>query len=583
MEKKITKGIEFFLDFLVSILAVLLYQYFESAISDTVPERSLLEWGLTLFIIAIGAVFLRFIFGFLVEGKWLRKLYSPMANYEGNWLEVQRVSRISVYCICNIRFDRILRQYCFSGIQIADDKHDDVFFYSDRIFPDGSINGFSFESCGMHDTGQRVHSWGFISFKSLLNDKVFKYAKGLFIDVGIRMPDSLHTFYLERIDKNFFDEYETDLESKAKTRIIKGKKEISRSDCVEIINAYKGSMMHDECISVSDDYISTACGLDISNISSSDSGLAVMIDTDPGTDDAMALLLASWLMKERLIGLMAANGNVSEREASVNLRLIVGVLDLPIHLFHGIEEPITGNKIAPTFYHGEDGLGGARNLARKVDASIIPIEPFDCGKAILDGFSSFDYIAIGPLTNLATMLTDSPIASHIRKVLIMGGGLNVHNVGDSTEFNFFCDPEAARMVLSSGLEIVLFPLDLTMQYPLSEYDIEDIVSGCDLPFFEKILRANFDAGRAHGYGAYLHDVFPILYEYDEDLFETEELSISIDCYGVISQSGNDGEQIEITCVKSLRNKEILVDFLHGAFSKFSRNCKLDGSVMEASV
>ena len=191
----------------------------------------------------------------------------------------------------------------------------------------------------------------------------------------------------------------------------------------------------------------------------------VIIDCDPGIDDALALLLAAGLPGVELLAVTAVAGNRPVEITARNARRVLdlaGLAAVPVHA--GAARPFGYAQARCNLVHGEDGLGGV----------VLPT-----GAALAPGHAamrlaqwlaeapahSIDLVAIGPLTNLALceMLEPGSLA-RARRVLVMGGALRVPgNITPAAEFNFHADPTAARMVLEAGANLLLFPLDVTSQ------------------------------------------------------------------------------------------------------------------------
>lgn len=190
----------------------------------------------------------------------------------------------------------------------------------------------------------------------------------------------------------------------------------------------------------------------------------VLIDTDPGIDDALALLMA--LGSERLAveGVTVVAGNCPLETCAANAAAVVGLAGTEVPISLGADRPLLRAPVTAQEVHGRDGLGGASLLRpsrpaarrRAVDALI---------EGLLNGPPEATLIAIGPLTNLALALRVEPrIAQAARRVVVMGGAVRVPgNQTPAAEFNAFVDPHAAAVVLGAGWPLTLVPLDVTHQ------------------------------------------------------------------------------------------------------------------------
>ncbi|MCU1488617.1 MAG: nucleoside hydrolase [Acidimicrobiaceae bacterium] len=210
----------------------------------------------------------------------------------------------------------------------------------------------------------------------------------------------------------------------------------------------------------------------------------LVLDCDTGTDDAVAIMLAALHPDLDLVGVTTVNGNVPVELCTENsLRVLdhVGRPEIPVH--RGAATPFAREDF-PTPRSGLDrsGMhGGFLDLPPAVSS------PASGGavRFLLDRFASaadaeedLVLVATGPLTNLALCLKEDPgFARHVRRLVVMGGGHQVVNVTPSAEFNFWADPEAARVVLRSGIDdVLLVPLDATHQALLTYQDCEALRS-----------------------------------------------------------------------------------------------------------
>lgn len=193
-------------------------------------------------------------------------------------------------------------------------------------------------------------------------------------------------------------------------------------------------------------------------------GRPVVIDTDPGIDDAVAILCALNAPEFDIRGITTVAGNIGIATTTRNAGRILALAgrgDVPV--ISGASGPLERKGFDVAEIHGEDGLGGV--------AFPEPIRPPQGSDAahwlarLLDDLppQTLDVLALGPLTNLARLVIDRPDAAlRLRRVVAMGGAISERgNVGPRAEFNIAADPEAARIVLSAGLPLTLVPLEVT--------------------------------------------------------------------------------------------------------------------------
>jgi inosine-uridine nucleoside N-ribohydrolase len=199
----------------------------------------------------------------------------------------------------------------------------------------------------------------------------------------------------------------------------------------------------------------------------------VIIDTDPGTDDALAIFLALNSPELKIEALTPVAGNVPLELTLPNaLRLleIAGKSHIPVAA--GADRPLVRRLITATYAHGENGLGGiyfpdptTKPVAETATQLIRRMEHASPHEIHL--------IALGPLTNIATAFRADPeLPSLIPSLTIMGGSLSGGNITPAAEFNIYVDPEAAQIVFQSGVPLVMVGLDVTRRAMLREQDIQ---------------------------------------------------------------------------------------------------------------
>ena len=193
---------------------------------------------------------------------------------------------------------------------------------------------------------------------------------------------------------------------------------------------------------------------------------SIIIDADPGNDDAVALLLALASPELATLGVTTVAGNVPLALTTRNARALVELAGRSnVAVYAGADKPLVRAPVSAEHVHGESGLGGVV-LAE-------PLQPLAEEKAVDfiirtlrdEPAGSVTLCALGPLTNIALALMQSPkIAARLREIVLMGGsGFAGGNVTPCAEFNIYADPHAAQVVFRSGVPIVMLPLDVTHQ------------------------------------------------------------------------------------------------------------------------
>jgi purine nucleosidase len=200
----------------------------------------------------------------------------------------------------------------------------------------------------------------------------------------------------------------------------------------------------------------------------------ILVDTDPGIDDALAILLALASPEVELEGVSVVHGNCSVEQALSNA---LGVLELAqgsdIPVARGFALPLVQPSLLALETHGDAGIGYARLPAPTARPVAEHSVEFLIEK-IMSAPGEITLVCIGPLTNVAIALRKEPgIINAVKDVIIMGGAIRHQgNASPLAEFNVYVDPHAAHMVYHSGMPITLVPLDVTYQCILTHADVE---------------------------------------------------------------------------------------------------------------
>jgi purine nucleosidase len=264
----------------------------------------------------------------------------------------------------------------------------------------------------------------------------------------------------------------------------------------------------------------------------------IIIDTDPGQDDAVAILLALASPELDVLGLTVVAGNVPLVHTTRNARVIcelAGRRDVPVYA--GCDAPMKRALVTAENVHGKTGLDGI--------VLPDPTMPLATGHAVdflidtlrREAPGSVTLCPIGPLTNIATAFEKAPdIIAHVAEIVLMGGAyFEVGNVTPSAEFNIYVDPEAADIVFRAGVPLVVMPLDVTHKALTSRDWVEKmrglgtrvgqaVASWTD--FFER-----YDTAKYGSQGAPLHDPCVIAYLLRPDLFGGRHIHVAIELEG----------------------------------------------------
>lgn len=262
----------------------------------------------------------------------------------------------------------------------------------------------------------------------------------------------------------------------------------------------------------------------------------IIIDTDPGQDDAAAILLALASPEEiNVLGITAVAGNVPLPLTSKNTRIVcelAGKVDVPVYA--GCASPMTRDLVTAEHVHGKTGLDGP-----VLPDPTMPLQDMHAVDFIIEMLRSrptgtVTLCPLGPLTNIATALKRAPdIAGHVQEIVLMGGAyFEVGNITPAAEFNIYVDPEAADIVFKSGINITVMPLDVTHKVLVTPTRIKALrdtqTKVCSamadmVDFFER-----FDTDKYGSNGAPLHDPCVTAYLIQPDLFTGRHINVEIE-------------------------------------------------------
>jgi len=253
----------------------------------------------------------------------------------------------------------------------------------------------------------------------------------------------------------------------------------------------------------------------------------VIIDTDPGVDDAMAILFALACPEIEVVGLTSIFGNVTTKQATQNALRLVEFADRPdIPVAHGANAPLAMDLDVIAYYvHGDDGLGNTNQpppIGSAVDVSAAQF----IVDTVMANPGEITLLPIGPLTNIALALAMEPkIVEYVAEVIIMGGAATVNgNVNPAAEANIWHDPHAADKVLTAGLPLIMVGLDVTTQVLMDEdyFDRLHATGSKTCAYIYGISR--FYCAFYQSYtginGCFTHDPSVVAYLLDPTLFRT---------------------------------------------------------------
>lgn len=303
----------------------------------------------------------------------------------------------------------------------------------------------------------------------------------------------------------------------------------------------------------------------------------LLIDTDPGIDDALAIILALRSPDCSVEAITTVAGNVPVERCSENVFRILELVD-PARwprVAQGPAAPLARPLTSASHVHGDDGLGDLHQFKTSDGAPRYPrpsvrLAPLDGPDLILNSVSRFPdltIIAIGPLTNVALALQRDPRRmARLHRLVVMGGAVSVPgNVTPVAEFNFYVDPEAAARVLAAGLPVELVPLDATAQVALPLALLQERLAATRGPvsrFIADFTAKGFAFSAQRGEtGFTLHDPLAVGLALDPSLARFDSLHVEVECAGLLTPGMSVADR-----------RAILADL------KSPPNCRVAGSV-----
>lgn len=213
------------------------------------------------------------------------------------------------------------------------------------------------------------------------------------------------------------------------------------------------------------------------------------IDTDVGSDDAVALIMALRSKTINVIGMSAVCGNVPMMQAAKNARFVAEMCDSDVPVYLGAEKPLRVPYADAKWFHGEDGLAGYGEEPKKGPETGHAVDAFI---AAVKENSGLTLVTLGPLTNIALAVAREPsIVEHIGRCVVMGGAAATYgNVTPAAEYNIWVDPDAARMVFLSGMPIEMVGWEFCHSEFALSFDEMDTVRSFDTPFAHFTLDSN---------------------------------------------------------------------------------------------
>ncbi|GAA0449686.1 nucleoside hydrolase [Alkalibacillus silvisoli] len=276
----------------------------------------------------------------------------------------------------------------------------------------------------------------------------------------------------------------------------------------------------------------------------------VILDCDPGHDDAISMILANANDKIKIEAVTTVAGNVEVDKTTLNARRVCDIIGLDVPVAQGSNRPMVRETQIAESIHGDSGLDGPNlpdvpntPVARKHAVDLI-IEK------VMESDGDLTLVPTGPLTNIAMAMVKEPkIVPKIQEIVLMGGG-TFGNWTPAAEFNIWVDAEAAKVVFESGVPIAMFGLDVTHQAQATDETI-DRFAAIDNPvsefvvellrFFKKTYKEVFGFD-----GAPIHDACTVAYLIDPSIFQTVDVRVDIETKGEFAYGMTCVDLLEVT-------------------------------------
>ncbi|WP_024747340.1 pyrimidine-specific ribonucleoside hydrolase RihA [Levilactobacillus namurensis] len=295
----------------------------------------------------------------------------------------------------------------------------------------------------------------------------------------------------------------------------------------------------------------------------------IILDCDPGHDDALAMMLALTNPEIELLAVTTSAGNQTPEKTLNNaMRLLT--------LMHHQEIPVAGGNRTPLLkpletagnVHGKSGLDGAD--LPDPDFAVQPLTAIELiAQTLRESTTPVTLVVTGPMTNIALFLRVYPeLKTKIAQIVYMGGAMGLGNWTPSVEFNIYVDPEAAKIVMNAGIPLVMAPLNVTHKAQILKSEIAEI-GQIDNPvahafadllsFFERY----HEAPKWGFKGAPLHDPCTITWLIHPEWFKTEQMNVDVETAGELTRGETVCDYYELT--GKPKNTEVLLDIDRAAF------------------
>ncbi|MFH4903845.1 ribonucleoside hydrolase RihC [Staphylococcus cohnii] len=264
----------------------------------------------------------------------------------------------------------------------------------------------------------------------------------------------------------------------------------------------------------------------------------IIIDTDPGIDDAAAISFAINHPEFDLKMISTVNGNVGIEKTTANALKLKRFFnsDIPVH--RGASQPLLSDIVDASDVHGESGMEGY-TFPEINESDLDSTHAVEAMRDFLvKSETPITLIPIGPLTNIALLLMTYPeVKTFIKEIVLMGGSATRGNVTPLAEFNIYCDPEAAQIVFNSGLPLTMVGLDVARSSSLTHDTINELSSINDTG---KMLHQLFKHYRGDDFekGINVYDAYTLLYLLHPEHFDVQEADVQIETDGKLTKGAS---------------------------------------------
>jgi purine nucleosidase len=305
--------------------------------------------------------------------------------------------------------------------------------------------------------------------------------------------------------------------------------------------------------------------------------MKVILDTDPGTDDALAIMMALSSPNLQVECITTVGGNATVRDTTRNTLLVLAHLGVPVQseiggrglpVSQGASRPLRGRYHYGYYFHGQGGLG-----VRLPSPTATPYParaPELIAVRAASSRARITLIALGPLTNIARALrTDPGLAGRLREIVVMGGAVEVPgNVTQHAEFNTYNDPLAAEVVFDSGVPVTLVPLDVCVETALTRADLPWITGGSQAAQLGRRLLYTWFGGQPDRERYELCDPLAIVAALQPGLLRYRQASVAVETddperLGKTTATYGDGNVKVALEVDVEGAKRLIVDLLRG--------------------